>query len=81
MSYHHIGGSRRKPQWTWRQKKHQLYILKNREKDDRGKKDPQWTEQSNVCVIGVPVEEAKDIGAENIFEETMKNIPRVVHVH
>lgn len=39
------------------------------------------TEQSHVCVIGVPVEEAKDNGAENIFEETMKNIPRFVDVH
>lgn len=39
------------------------------------------TEQSNVCVIGVPVEEAKDNVAGTIFEETMKNTPRFVDVH
>lgn len=29
--------------------------------------------QSNVCVIGVPAEEPKEKGTENIFEEKMKN--------
>lgn len=35
---------------------------------------------SLICVIGVPVEEAKMKGVENIFKETMKNIPRFVDV-
>lgn len=39
------------------------------------------TEQSNVCVIGVPVEEAKDNEAGTKFEEAMKNTPRFVDIH
>lgn len=49
--------------------------------------EPQWPvgqyciKQCNVCVIGVPAGEAKENGAENLFEETMKHIPRCVDVH
>lgn len=69
-----------------RTKKYKLYILKNREKNDPKKKQnlsDLWdnVEQCNVCVIGVPAGEAKENEAENLFEETMKHIPRFVNVH